>query len=498
MWDLTRQGIGVGNDAVVYLAGAENMYEGEGFTWFSGDGTPRPINHFPPLFSVLEGLAFPLAIPVLTWARLIQVALFSINIILIGLIIWNLTKSIFFAVTTILIFMVSEEVLALHSWAMSDSFFLTLVLLFLLDFARRQANELSSLRLVLLSMLTGLASLTRYIGVSLMGLLLLLILLNLDRGWREKWRGALSVLFFGALPVALWLGRNYVLTASLTNRQFGWYPKSIAWWGSIGETIFDWFLPGRITSGLYDQPQLGTAAAAFLVLAIGILVILQKRQHFRIRVTFQTMMREQYSSLMFFTLMYLAVMLYSAFLSYPDPDFSDRTLSPLYVSLLMLGITLLARASLMSNPQIKILLAIFPVLFFFFKLGSARYVIRQLSRDGQGYSSNYWRNSETIAALQYLDPDLTYTDNIGAVYFFTGKYAYNIPLKYDSVSDLVRSDFGESYKRMLERLALPNSALVLFSTEARLPEFASPDELTEELQPIGEYSDGSIYVNAKK
>ena len=53
---LTEKGIGVGSDSAVYFAGGENLLSGKGFVWFGGDQAPRPINHYPPLYSV--GLSF--------------------------------------------------------------------------------------------------------------------------------------------------------------------------------------------------------------------------------------------------------------------------------------------------------------------------------------------------------------------------------------------------------------------------------------------------------
>src|SRR3990172_2548679 len=53
---LTENGIGVGSDSAVYFAGGENLLMGKGFVWLGGDQAPRPINHYPPLYSV--GLSF--------------------------------------------------------------------------------------------------------------------------------------------------------------------------------------------------------------------------------------------------------------------------------------------------------------------------------------------------------------------------------------------------------------------------------------------------------
>jgi hypothetical protein len=37
VWRLTEHGIGVGSDSAVYISGARNILEGNGFVWFGGD-----------------------------------------------------------------------------------------------------------------------------------------------------------------------------------------------------------------------------------------------------------------------------------------------------------------------------------------------------------------------------------------------------------------------------------------------------------------------------
>jgi hypothetical protein len=190
-------------------------------------------------------------------------------------------------------------------------------------------------------------------------------------------------------------------------------------------------------------------------------------------------------------------MMGSAFFSYPDPDINHRTLGPAYVSMIALAMVFLARIRARSRGLIHAFVIIMPILFLILKIGSAQYTIRQLHLDGQGYLSDTWQNSETIAALQEMDTDSIYSDNIGAIYFFTGKYAFNVPVKYDAVTKEIHKDFQISLNLMVERLERSDGYLVLFNQEARLPEFAEPDVLTEALVLIGEYNDGSIYTNAR-
>jgi hypothetical protein len=146
---------------------------------------------------------------------------------------------------------------------------------------------------------------------------------------------------------------------------------------------------------------------------------------------------------------------------------------------------------------VTVSIAVFvPLLFLLFKLASARFLITRLQADAQGYMSRTWQNSKTIETLQSLEAEIVYTDNVGAVYFFTGDYAYSVPLYYDSVNGSVRPEFKRAYSSMLEQLAQEGAFLILFNRSARLPEFPEPEILTRDLQQLMEFPDGAIYARA--
>jgi hypothetical protein len=138
-----------------------------------------------------------------------------------------------------------------------------------------------------------------------------------------------------------------------------------------------------------------------------------------------------------------------------------------------------------------------PAIFLVFKGISARYLISQLRVDGLGYLSDAWQNSPTLAALHRLDPEVIYTDNVGAVYFFLQEYPFSVPVKYDPVTSLERPDFEQSYLEMLNTLERNDAVLVLFSQGARLPEFALSEEVSRQLDLIGDYPDGRIFASVK-
>jgi hypothetical protein len=49
---ITPYGMGLVNDSVGYIGGARNILAGNGYSRLSGNGDPRPITNYPPLFSI--------------------------------------------------------------------------------------------------------------------------------------------------------------------------------------------------------------------------------------------------------------------------------------------------------------------------------------------------------------------------------------------------------------------------------------------------------------
>jgi hypothetical protein len=493
LWRLTSHGIGVGNDSVVYIAGGKNLFDGLGYTWFSGDGDPRPINHYPPIYSVLLGFSVLVSIPPMEWARAIQVLTMGINILLFGLLVRLLSQIRFFSLLAGAVFLVSKEIIAPHSWAMSDSIFLLVILLTLIGLVQYHRGQHERFSLAAASFFAGISILIRYIGISLFVVILLEILLREDKNWRERWRDLVFPLTLCLVPTSLWLWRNYFLTHSLTNRIVGWYPKPENWWFLIAETITQWFLPGRVSTWIFSHPVMLISLMSISLISGGIFLWHRLPSHKYGQRWAGMILRWQGLPVLLFIIVYMGAMLGSAWFSYPDPDINNRTLLPVYTGVLTLFLFLLTKARSQDRIRARFFIISISLAFILFKVYSARYLVTRLDREGQGYMSSWWQNSETIQSLIDLDPSVIYTDNIGAVYFFTGEHGFNIPLKYDSVTGETRSDFRESYEQMIARMETDDAVLVLFNRSARLPEFAPPEELIPDMVVIGAYPDGTIY-----
>jgi hypothetical protein len=193
------------------------------------------------------------------------------------------------------------------------------------------------------------------------------------------------------------------------------------------------------------------------------------------------------------SLAFLGLLGFSYLYSRPGTDLNERTLSPLYPATLALVVAMLAWLWSSRRAWLRALVLVACVVFLRNKAVYTYGVVDDLMSRGQGYASTAWRESPTIAALIELSPDLVYTDDIAAVYLLANRNVYLVPLRFESVTGLPRSDYEESLETMRQRIDGQRALLVLFQPDSLPSEMAPLDRLVAGLAPLAILDDGVIY-----
>ena len=205
LWRSTPYGLGLVNDSAFYLEGADNLLAGQGYVRTSGGGEIKPITHFPPLYSLLLAGAGLTGLELLVAARLLALLLFGITIFLLGLSVYQLSRSLIFALLGAFLLATSDVFLGVYSMALSEALFLALLLAAFLALSR--GLERPSLGwLVGAGLLLSLATLTRYAGASLYLTAILALLLVGWAGKTLRWQALgmqVGALLAGGLPLLL-------------------------------------------------------------------------------------------------------------------------------------------------------------------------------------------------------------------------------------------------------------------------------------------------------
>lgn len=487
----TPWGIGVGYDSVFYLSAADNLLHGLGLSRLGGGGEVMPLTHFPPLYplllAVVTGVAGQTAAEAARWMAGV---LYGLDLGLIGFLIYRYSRVWWAAIAGAVIALLSPVLLEVNLMAMSEPLYLSLLLAALASlttFFERGGRGW----LMVAGFMAGLATLTRYVGASLVvtGALALL----LWDGRRPKRRLGETMIFtaLGVVPTLVWYARNFILTGTATNRVLGYHPPSAEALRRGLVSVASWILPRGLPLrlGVFASGTLAVGVVAFLLWDIA------RARH---RDGFSwTAMRRFTWLIGFHSLIYLLFLGTSLTFFDASTPLSGRILTPLYVAGLLLTFIVVGRlVSHLDRP--------FPVAMAFgvvILIVSASYIVRSASLlaemrlEGRGFTSRTWQTSETVGLVRSLDPEMVLYSNASfPLSFLTGRAVYWVPEKLDPVRAQPRPDYTLQMEAMHDRLGEPGSALVLYHPEALSPLLPSLDELTTGLVLFAKTQDGAIYV----
>jgi hypothetical protein len=195
-----RYGAGLSQDSTDYIAVARNIIAGKGV--IDQNGLSFIVQ--PPLYPAL--LALPGGDPLQT-APLANAVLLGLTVYLAGALFFRHTRGSLFTAAGVAAILATWSLAFLSRRVWSEIQFISLVLLFLLLAERYLARRNLPL-LVLMAIVAALASLTRYIGITLMGSGVIIILLLSRIKAKARLLDAFLFGLVSTVPFALWILRN--------------------------------------------------------------------------------------------------------------------------------------------------------------------------------------------------------------------------------------------------------------------------------------------------
>ncbi len=483
----TPHGIGFEHDSVFYWSAAVGLLEGRGISRIDGSGLPVPITHFPPLYPAALALAAWVSRASVTEvARELAGALFGINLALIWFLARSATGSTLAASLTAGLLLLSPQFLERHLWAMSEPLHFAL-LLSTTELLMKYLKEPTRRALIAAALLAGSAYLNRYVGLALI-LSSLVALLLLGQGpRRRKLQDAAAFVSVALLPGILWQGRNLRLTGAAANRVLGWHPLDLGKLKEAGATLASW--------APLDFSSLEVRAALMGLVAVVVGWYAFRLARGPLAGPSGLGARSLLSLTGIHALSYSALLAVSTSVFDASTRLDPRALSPLFLLGILTAGVIGWRIFAAGGSRLGRVVAAGSIGMFAVAYGvRSLELIQNSAKNGLGFSSNGWRNSETIRLVTQLDPQLViYSNEALPVYFLSGHPAYSVPEKIDPVKDSLREDFPAFFAEMRGRLETGQAVLVLFrphSLPAVLPEL---DLLTEGLTEFGIAEDGIIY-----
>jgi 4-amino-4-deoxy-L-arabinose transferase-like glycosyltransferase len=421
VWYSTVWGAGLISDSFQYTASARSLATGKGFSLPYGEGELQPMTKYPPMFSCLLAGFELLGGTALQGARFLNILLFGVNIFLVYYSTRRLAHSNGFALLAALFFTISFVMVEVHSWALSEPLYISLSLTAIL-LLQKYFEESKGTWIVLAGLATAAAFLTRYVGVSLVLAMSIVLLLHRN-AWKQKIR---DLLFFGAiavLPMALWSLRGYLLTRTLNDRTLAFHPLTLKNYVSAIDVVYGWVFPRNLVEG---------AEKIFLILTAAVLILLAmliwRARKASMAGWIDRFSPEKKISVLhgIYIVLYLLVIIASKTWLDADIGLSDRILSPMLVSMLIL---LAAGLSFLWNNYGKarpfVVLAGVGLLVYY---AAGTFVsVQGFHATGLGIARRGWSRSEVIQSLRSYPETSMYTNSSSSLYLWSDRAGYGIP-----------------------------------------------------------------------
>jgi hypothetical protein len=462
LWRSTPYGLGLVNDSATYIEGATNLLQGRGYVRVSGGGEIKPITHFPPLFSLLLAGLGLFGLDLLQAARVLATFLFGLDVLLVGLSIYKISRSIVFAAFGAFLLAVSDLHLGVYSFALSEPLFITLLLVAFLCLAESFENQHWAW-LVFAGAILSLAYLTRFAGASLVITAIFVILLLHP----PKLLRRLLFLLVGVLPPFLgWQVYNLNISGAETlgNRQLLWHPVPLKTLFEAYKNLLTWIAPNDLLANGVMWGRLLSLLSVALLPALAAMLIWVTLDQARKPQTAGAGIALAFTHGLHI-LVYLAFMVASLTFFDASTPLNDRILSVVYIPEMILFSSALAwlwARFRWRTASFRWALAVFSILLLIFSAKDGYAAAVQLGREGQGFAHRGISGSPAFREIRLMKPTVIYSNKPGGIFLLTGKTAYVTPTAMDPVTHQVRPGFVDDLNLMQQRIRDGQAIMVLF------------------------------------
>lgn len=485
LW-ITPNGSGVSPDSISYFRAANTFMLGKGYS-INGE----PVTHFPPLYPLfLSATSLILGNPVQA-ARFLNAALFGLNVGLVALVVYLTSDRNYYASTLAVIFFLSSKpFLALHSWAWSEPLFISFTLVSIILLSMNVVWP-SSLLLVTSALFLGFVVLTRYIGLAFLPPALVIVFIGTrNQKYERRFRDTLLWFAVACTPILLLIIRNMMAAGSATDRAMAYHPVSVIYFvQQFISTFFDFVAPVSLPAGI--RPAILAVLGAFLILEIVILFKKHKGINWRSMNVIIII-----CGLLFF-LSYLLFLLISIDFLDASTPLDNRLYSPIYViSIVIIFPLIWTLTKTLEIPMLWWSFLIVLVLSISVKTPDAIRSIVAIQKNGLGYSTRQWRDSETVAFVKSLPKDIKiYSNGADVLSFLTTAQSLSLPLEASPTSLESNSRYDKEIEAVCKDITDTKAILVYFNTIDWRWYLPSQDELMSScpLNIMWHFKDGTVF-----
>ena len=327
-------GIAVGPDSPMFLSTAMNFLAGEGWRNFAD----RPMVAWPPLFPLLLVAGGWVGIEPLEAGRWINATAFGLTILAAGLYLRSHLQSRWLVLAATATIAASLPLSHWASYLMTDPLFFLFTVLALMQLAAF-LNRKTDAPLWWAAVFTALAALTRYPGVVLIGVGVLVLLVRRAPPLAARLKHAIAYGAISSIPLAGVLTYNWAVSGTLTGRRKASGQSLSDGLSQMADVFRDWMIPPNTPDGF---GRLLWIAAGLVVLAAGVVVVRHGREKGMDRTASPSFGLGPALPFGVFAVAYL-VFIVTIVPLVIHKEFPLRYLLPVYVPLLLVAVFLLDR-----------------------------------------------------------------------------------------------------------------------------------------------------------
>ncbi len=495
-------------DPVEYISVARSLLAGRGLGHYQGNAIFDYITIHPPFYSIVLSAIGLLRIDLVVAARWLNVTSFVLTIFIAGWMFFRFSRVPAMGIIVSALMCAFPNMVMMFSSSMSEPLFIFLILLqglCLLVYLEKKKTYL----LVLAALVAGLASLTRSIGLAMLGAGAVGILL-FSPG--KKWQRLGTVFLYtglGILPTVLWLIWGYLSGEhSIAGRSIeGWTVDKAslfqAFRGIFIDTTWGW-IPYTTPLPIYYKARillLGISTIAVVGLSFMAWRWLRKNSVTAERRNDAPIFVHFGLSALFSVVILLATYLFTV----PTIDINNRMLLPLYVCgvIALFGAFALWQAVWFKGRLwwLKIFPWLIGTLCVIWYIPQTREKI-EFFHPGVGLTAYHWDSSDIIQAVRALPSDQpVISNNWELLLLWTGRPIYGFWITFPTDSPQEVGYGTNQIDPAQEIFCEQEAALVIFDdfptqVRTRVGEYYLDrmPALFDGLSVLGKYSDGTIYL----
>lgn len=488
----TPWGLGLSPDSVVYIGAARSLAQGHGFSLPTDSGAFVPVVHYPPLYPVLLAMTSFGGLDVIGAAKWINVFLLCANVFLAGIIGSRASALFPAAILTAGLVATAFPMALAHSMVWSEPFFMvcqSAALLSLLSYFRDCARR----SLVAAAVTAGLSILVRYAGVSLaISGASAILWLGAER-WKKKFLDAGIFVAVSLLPIGFWAARNRWVAGTSTDRNLGFHPPGFGEFSAAVDTIQAWF-----SAFLTSPADIQLYSVCVVVVGGLALGVSGRRLEIKHAAAKRVGLKMVSSLTALVAVTYLALVFFTISLFDAQTPVDSRLLAPCYLPTLLFVVSawMISTRHWQEHASFRFVAPAVGVLIIGLQLPATLNWLQQHYRQGIGYSSREWQQSETIKHLATTMPSASiYTNAPDVVYALLGRPAGMIPRKTNTTSNLPDPNYRAELEQMSRTLRAANGVIVFFDRVNWRKYLPSAAELESSLglRLVARTADGAIY-----